>query len=130
MSKDFYVYSTLPSGMDYTSYSEGGGDLPVASAVVRINGGTGIPNRQLVTPRGVVTKITARQAELLREIPLFQLHEKNGYVTISDKAEDPEKVVAEGMEARSPDAPLEPGDFEGVPESVAKPAAAKSNRKA
>lgn len=130
MSKDLYVYSTLTTDMDYTAYRKGGGDVPVAEVSVRINGGANLANKHLITPRGVVTRVTPEQAEILRENLVFQLHEKNGYISISEKQEDPEKAVAEGMEARAPDAPLEPGDYEAAPEAVAKPAATKPSRKA
>lgn len=110
MSGDVYVYSTLTADNNYTVYEKGGADLPVEAGSVLIRGGSNVADRRLHTPRGVVTKISAEQLKALRSNEVFKLHERNGYVTISDKKEDPE-VVAADLTTRSPDAPLVDEDF-------------------
>jgi hypothetical protein len=105
-----YVYSTLSSDVNYTNYAAGGADLPAALEPVHIKGGAGVANDRLLTPRGVMTEITERQAEYLRANPVFQLHEKNGYVQIGAKSIDPEKAAA-GMASNDPSAPMTNADI-------------------
>lgn len=112
----YYVYSTLASAMDYTTYQPGGGDLPQVDAVVRIEGGANIPDKFLRTPLGVCTPVTEAELEALKQNHVFQLHEKNGFITVRDKEVDPE-VAAADMEGRDKSAPLVAGDFANAPEN-------------
>jgi len=105
-----YVYSTLASDMAYTNHTEGGGDLPVPLDPVFVKGGAGVANDRLITPQGVVTEITEAQAEYLRANKVFQLHEQNGYVQISDKRAEADKVAAD-MTGRDQSAPMVPQDL-------------------
>lgn len=108
---DYYIYSTLAAPMDYTVYDAGGADIPVVSGAIRIEGGANIPDKYMRTPEGaVVTGVTSAQLEALKTIPLFQLHEKNGYIKVSDKDVDTE-VAASDMEGRDKSAPLVDADF-------------------
>lgn len=108
---DYYVYSTLAAPMDYTIYNAGGADLPVVEGAIRIEGGANIPDKFLRTPDGaVVTGITEDQLTALKTVPLFQLHEKNGFIRVSDKDVDTE-VMAADMEGRDKSAPLVDADF-------------------
>jgi hypothetical protein len=112
MSKKMYVYSTLAASMNYTKHGKGGGDLPVEEGNVFIAGGANIPDKYMRTPEGaVVTPVTEEDVELLRANPVFVLHEKNGFVEISDKKVDGEKAAA-NMEGRDQSAPLVDQDFE------------------
>lgn len=104
MSK-LYVFSTLASDVTYTNHAPGGADLPKVVAEVKIKGGAGVANDRFVTPRGVVTTITEDEAEALRANPVFQLHEANGFVQISDKSGDADEVAAD-MTGRDNSAPL------------------------
>lgn len=105
-----YVYSTLSSDMNYTNHAQGGADIPQALPPVYVKGGAGVANDRLITPRGVATEITEEQAEYLRANPLFQLHEKNGYVQISADAVDADKAAAD-MTGRDQSAPIVPQDL-------------------
>lgn len=123
-----YVYSTLSCDQNYTNHITGGADIPVALPPVFIAGGAGIANDRLITPRGVATEITEEQAEYLRANPMFQLHEKNGYVQISAEKVDPDKAAAD-MSRNDGSAPLTGADVpedttvsgEGVTETAASP---------
>lgn len=110
-SDDIYVFSTLTSNMEYRTYSTGGADLPNVDRNVFIAGGTNIPNKQLITPYGVMTKVSAEDYSALLENEVFQNHKKNGFITIRDKPADVEKVAAD-METRDQSAPLVDADFE------------------
>lgn len=110
MSKKYYIYSTLTDSMNYTVYKPGGADLPQVEGNVTIFGGTNIPDKYLRTPQGVVTPVTEAELEILKNNEIFKLHEKNGYIKISEKKVDPE-VVAADMEGRDKAAPLVDADF-------------------
>lgn len=110
MGKKLYVYSTLSADVNYTEYAPGGGDIPVEVGHIMVRGGAGVANDRLVTPRGVVTEVTEEQAEKLRQNKVFQMHEKNGFVQISEISVDPEKAAAD-MEGRDGSAPVVPQDL-------------------
>ena len=110
MASKLYVYSTLTADQLYTNWGRGGGDVPVPTSKVFIKGGAGVANDRVITPRGVVTEITPEQAAILMENSDFQLHQKNGFVQISERETDPEKAAAD-MESRDESAPLVPGDL-------------------
>lgn len=114
MSK-IYVYSTLANDNCYTGYTEGGADIPAKTYEILIAGGAGVAERgqRLLTPRGVVTEITKEQAEQLATNTVFQRHVTNGFITVSDKKEDPENVAAD-MASRDPGGPLVDADYENA----------------
>jgi hypothetical protein len=118
MSK-LYVYSTLASDVAYTNHMAGGGDMPIELPPVVIKGGAGIANERLVTPRGIVTEVTEQEVEYLRQNELFKMHEKNGFVEVSESRVDPDTAAAD-MTGRDNSAPLVPEDFkpEEQPASV------------
>lgn len=100
MSDKIYVFSTLAAAQAYRI-----GDGPEE---VIIQGGAGIANKNLITPRGVVTPITAEQyAELSSTNEVFKLHVENGFITVTDKETDVEKVAAD-MNQNDPSKPDTP----------------------
>lgn len=109
MSKMLTIFSTLASDVAYTNHAPGGADLPIAMPPVTIKGGAGVANDRLVTPRGVATRVTEEQVEYLRKNPIFNLHEKNGFVMVSDSDADPDKAAAD-MTGRDNSAPVVPQD--------------------
>jgi hypothetical protein len=134
MSKTHYVYSTLSNDNWYQNYNPGGADLPVAEGGVLIRGGANIPDKRLITPMGVANSVTTEELEYLRANHVFKVHEKNGFIRVSDKKADPE-VVAADMEGRDVSAPIVPEDFtaEGETPPVqgdAKPVAPAADRPA
>jgi hypothetical protein len=110
-----YIYSTLSCPQRYVKWAEAvAGNVPREERAVLIQGGANVADTNLITPRGVVTEIKDEEYELLKQNELFATHVKNGYITVEDRKADVDKVVS-GMEARSPDAPLTPGDFNVSP---------------
>lgn len=105
MSNRLYVYSTLATDMAYTNHETGGADIPVALPPVFIKGGAGVANDRFVTPRGVATEITEKEAEYLQANTVFQLHQKNGFVMIDSESTDPDKMAA-NMTGRDNSAPI------------------------
>jgi hypothetical protein len=111
MSK-FFVFSTLAASVRYTNFGQGGADLPIPEGEgVLIEGGTGVANKNLVTPRGVVTQVTAEQLEYLERNTVFALHKKNGFIVVQDANKDPERVIGEGMQSQDASAQTTPEDF-------------------
>lgn len=109
MSQILFVFSTLASDVAYTNHTPGGGDMPIAQDPVVIKGGAGVANDRLVTPRGVMTRVTAEQVEYLRQNEVFKMHEANGFITISEGAAEAD-VVAADMTGRDESAPVVPQD--------------------
>lgn len=111
MSKRIFIYSTLTGAVKYNTYgNDEGAALPRVLRSVIIKGGANLADKNLVTPKGVMTEITEEQLADLREIPVFQLHEKNGFIKIETANRDVEKTVSD-MQARDESAPLTPDDF-------------------
>ncbi len=141
MSKQLFVYTTLTSDNIYTYYStETGNDVPAPIMIdgregVLIAGGTGVANDRVITPRGVRTPVTEAQVEYLRANRVFQLHEKNGHIIVSDEDTDPEKIAA-NMEGRDRSAPIVPEELPedeqpaatGAAEPIPAPNAPKAKR--
>lgn len=118
-----YVYSTLTDSMFYTFYvsnKDQFNDLPVITKKIHIKGGANVATKQLVTPLGVVTEVSDEDLALLQHHPIFQLHEKNGFIKVDGKKYDVEKAVAT-MEKRDEASPLTPQDYEFAPDNTAKP---------
>lgn len=113
-----YVYSTLSSAVNYQGYASGGGDMPVTTEGVVIQGGANIPDKYMRTPDGaVVTPVTDEQLTALQQNEVFKQHVANGYIVVKEKNYEPEKVAAD-MTTRDQSAPLVDGDFEAGKEPV------------
>ena len=77
-----------------------------------------------------MTKVSAEDISWLQENELFKLHQKNGYITVRDKAADPEKVATD-MKTRDESAPLVDADFkEGEKPTEDKSGGNKNSRRA
>ena len=114
----YFIYSTLATDTIYQDYDENNSDLPNPTNHVLIKGGAGVAGKNLVTPLGVVTVVDDAQMTLLQSNSVFQLHLKNGFITVRESEANIESVVAD-MVGRDNSAPLVPEDFEG--EDGAKP---------
>lgn len=109
--KKHYIYSTLAAAVNYQVTSAGGGDLPIAGQDIVIQGGANIPDKYMRTPDGaVVTPVTEQELEALQANEVFKLHVANGFLKVTDKKYEPEKVAAD-MEGRDNSAPLVDADF-------------------
>jgi len=93
---DVYVCSKLASDNAYTTWHSGqkaANDMPRKDRQVLIKGGSGVINKQLVTPYGVVTKITGEERELVtKSCPAFNRHVKAGYLKVLEKDPSPKDV--------------------------------------
>lgn len=116
MSKQYYVYSTLTAPNQYVNHEpvkDGEGNnlpQPIGEGIT-IQGGAGVANKNLVTPRGVVSgPFDEQQLAYLRANKVFQLHEANGFLQIDDKKVDADEVAAD-MTNRDGSSPMVDADF-------------------
>lgn len=114
-----YVFSTLANDQLYRNYVAGEGGVNLDKATVHIKGGTGVANDRLVTPLGVMTEVSDEQLEQLEQNHGFQMHKKNGFITVQKKKADPEKVAGD-MNAKDASAPLTPSDYDNQAEEAPK----------
>lgn len=109
-----YIASTLAAPVQYTHYKQGANDLPQVAGSVLIQGGAGVANKHLITPQGVLTKVSTEEAELLHKIPLFLTHKERGFIKVLEDKAEPDTVAAD-MERGDTSAQLTPGDFKMPP---------------
>lgn len=121
-----HVFSTLSSSNTYHKYkpveiddspSISGKPRVIKPAVVlrrvTIKGGAGIARGGIgnfITPNGVMTTITDEELEICEADPVFQMHKKNGHITVRATEGKPEKVYSE-MEGKDKSAPKTPADY-------------------
>lgn len=114
-----YVFSTMSAGVNYIDYHVNEKGAHTVKSKVAIKGGSGVANKNLITPLGVPTHINDAQLEMLEKNITFQEHKKAGYITVRNEEADPEKVVSQDMESRDKSAPYTPEDFKE--DDLAKP---------
>lgn len=112
----YYVYSTLGQDNTYTGYRSTH-DLPVAESRILIRGGTGVINKNLVTPHGVLNQVSDADYEVLQKNHDFQRHVKNGFIVVQKQEEKVEKVV-KGMQPKDGSAQLTPEDYKNPGNSL------------
>lgn len=95
-----YVYSTLANDQRYVERNQNRSEV----AAVFIAGKANIPNRHMLTSRGVVTEVTDEQLAILRKNAVFLLHEKNGFLSVERRKGDADKV-ADSMNNNDQSAP-------------------------
>jgi hypothetical protein len=114
MAKEKYIFSTLTADQAYTNYGGSNNGVQQPSGRVVIKGGSNVANRDtLVTPLGVMTKVTAEQYEILQANEDFQRHLEGKFISVQDKKYEPEVVTAD-METRDGSAPFVPQDGLGA----------------
>lgn len=114
-----YVASTLSAPTEYTGWSTGGNDVPRAARSVTIAGGAGVATKNLITPHGVITRVSDEDALFLLENKVFQMHRDNGYVQILDSKPEDADAVAADMNGKDPSAPITESDYEQDPKQKA-----------
>lgn len=114
-----YVYSTATCSGTYVKYQ----DVPANSdnksspghnkvvKSVTIQGGNGVATRHLITPKGMVTKVSDEDLAFLMQNRSFQRHMDAGFITVDKKKVDP-AIKAKDMTEKDGSAPLTPKDFE------------------
>jgi len=95
------IYSTLSTGVSYAIYNEGGADIPVIDKKIVIEGGANVPDK--LGQVDIVKKTTISDADyaILKEHPVFKMHDKNGHITIK-------KAGIKDLEGQDTSAPATP----------------------
>lgn len=112
---NYYVFSTLTCDNEYTSWRKIG-DKNVAQDSVIIRGGSGVMNKNFITPMGIMTEINETQYALLQENSEFKAHCERGFITVEKKKYEPEQVVS-NMASGDSSRPLTPSDVEFMKEN-------------
>lgn len=99
---EYYVYSTLSNDQIYTQWEpsvknadgkDAGGPHTVKHQVA-IAGQANVTNpTSFVTPKGVVTRVTAADMAVLENDPDFQAHKANGFIVVEKKSAEIDAVV-------------------------------------
>lgn len=110
-----FIYSTLSNDNVYVQYAEQKSNnlAPVAVGSIYIAGKANITNKNLLTPKGVVTEVTEAQLKDLELSEVFNIHVKNGFITVDKSKKDADKV-AKDMTAKDKSAPLSEEDVPQV----------------
>jgi hypothetical protein len=116
--KKHYVFSTLSNDQLYTQWiKQPDPQPPVIGAQVLIKGGFGIADKNFITPRGTVTEIDDDQYDVLKTVPQFLEHLKNGFIQVMTKHSEPEKVAA-NMNRADPSQPKTASDYQDGSQGV------------
>jgi len=109
----YNIYSTLTAPQAYGIHKE----LPAGGTEIvkriYINGGHGLTNRNLILLQGTVTEISDEDYDLLKEHHTFQVHVKNGFITVDKKKIDIEKAIS-NLAQRDGSAPVTQEDVDAL----------------
>ena len=115
-----YVYSTLSADNTYALYDNAGGaggpQVQIAGVTIRggssvMQSGANVPGG-LYTPFGVRTEVTDQQLDILESNTEFQNHVKRGFITVSNRKTQAEKVASSEMTKKDDAAQLVQSDYE------------------
>ena len=104
-----YVLSKLANTQNYIKYAKGMNNLNIPVQTVVIKGGADVTDKNLVTPEGVITKITSDELEILKSNKDFQRHLEQGHVKYFGTQPNIEKNIDKMEKDKS--APLTPDDY-------------------
>lgn len=96
-----YVFCTASAGQNFGLEN---------GIFVLIHGGANVQNRQLWTPKGVMTVVTDEEFTLLMKHPDFTGGVESGFITYSKTKEDPEEM-AKGMSKKDNSAQKDPSEI-------------------
>lgn len=89
------IYSSLAEDQQYMLWTKAA-DRIIPGATVLIKGGHNKwDNTNLCTPHGIVNRVSESDYEILKQVPQFNDHVKNGFLVVSQKEHAPEVVVTD-----------------------------------
>ena len=109
-----YIFSTMTCGNTFAVFAPKTDPKALSRIVkkIHINGGHGMKNPNgLDTPKGVATKVTDEELQLLEGMLGFRQQVEAGFLVVDKKNSDPEKKAA-SMNPKDASSPLTPKDFE------------------
>ena len=111
-----FICSTATASLEIVQYDSNSGPVPRVVRKVNLLGGANLPPKTLVTPRGVLTPVSAEDLGFLVSNTEFQRLKKAGFVEIvSGKTEEDVDAALAGMQSKDRCAPATPKDFEKPP---------------
>ncbi len=96
-SQSVVVYLPYPGSKD-TAHRTGSANPSQRQAVININGGANVIERNLETPKGVVTEVTNEQLEALAKSSVFNRWVDRGFVTVEKEYDDADHVATNMVE--------------------------------
>jgi len=110
------IISTLTTGQTYVNHAHNGDGSVKPVFAIDINGGNGLTNLNGILLQGAETEVTAEQVEQLKQNAVFNLHVKNGFITVYDGKQDKEVPMA-NMQQRDEAAPMTTADVDELYET-------------
>lgn len=109
-----YIVSTMANSVEYCKYDNSRNDINVLLDSVVIEGKTGTRDKKTLvfTNGGVVTPVSEKQYEWLKENPLFKLHQDNGFIKVERTKLGAESKAEKEAEVKDKSAQLTSKDFE------------------
>jgi hypothetical protein len=108
-----YIYSTHTNPIQYVEYDPNSGrNHNVIKRRFVVAGGHGLCNKNLVTPQGVVTPVERQEdMDWLLSLDSFNADIKKGFIQVTKKKEEAEKMVQKYMMPKDGSAPKTPKDY-------------------
>lgn len=112
-----YVYSTATADITYPLYDKSSAHAAhsVIKRKVTIRGGANLATQtgRLVTPKGMVTRVTDEELDFLMHSEAFLRHKERGFMHVDKSDIDPDKVARDkGMNPKDGSAPITPNSKE------------------
>lgn len=105
-----FIYSTLSCNQVYPLWKKLENGMLERVTEVRIAGGANVANKNLITPKGLVTEVTDEQLELLMNDHTFKRQMAGGFLKVETVEANPNKVALD-MKPKDISAPITPDDF-------------------
>ena len=108
-----YIYSTHTNPIRYAEFDkESGKNHNVIKRGFLVAGGHGLCNKNLVTPQGVVTVVDRDEdMEWLYGLEAFKSDINKGFIRVTKRREETEKVVKRDMNPKDGSSPRTPKDY-------------------
>lgn len=104
-----YITNTMSADIKYCFY----GKTPTGSNEVRksilVFGKANVADKHFITKEGAVTKVSNEELALLKEHPVFKMHEANGFIKVCATESRAENV--KDLAKKDASAPKTPDDY-------------------
>lgn len=107
------VYSTLSSPVSYNIFlpKRTDKDRNTITQKIVIKGGANIADKNIYTPKGVVTHVEDDVFAILKEHPIFLRHEKAGFLKYDSGAHNQIEKAIKNLNKKDKSSPKTPDDY-------------------
>jgi hypothetical protein len=107
------IYSTLSAPVAYNIFvpKKNKNDLNKIAQKILIKGGANISDKNLYTPKGIVTHIEDEEFEILKDHPTFIRHEKAGFIKFDKGMKTNVDKAIKTLNRKDKSAPKTPEDY-------------------